>query len=124
MHNFVASSSTGLHKYMNGKSQQMLSTAKTVPVLELPALQSASRVLQDQINKDAQAIPDLGDMLTIRMSASALVCCVRISAEKHSGRAVISFVQRLSRRLSRSISEEEIGWYTGRTLPILQQYVF
>ncbi|KAI0963698.1 hypothetical protein AcW1_000705 [Taiwanofungus camphoratus] len=65
MHNFVASSSTGLHKYMNGKSQQMLSTAKTVPVLELPALQSASRVLQDQINKDAQAIPDLGDMLTI-----------------------------------------------------------
>jgi hypothetical protein len=35
--------------------------------VDLPALQSASRVLQDQFVKDAQIIPDLGDMLTARM---------------------------------------------------------
>ncbi|KZT30631.1 nucleoporin [Neolentinus lepideus HHB14362 ss-1] len=33
--------------------------------LDLPALQSASRVLQDQLSKDAQLFPDLGDMLMI-----------------------------------------------------------
>ncbi|KAI5123612.1 hypothetical protein M0805_003428 [Coniferiporia weirii] len=33
--------------------------------LDLPALQNASRLIQDQLIKDAQVIPDLGDMLTI-----------------------------------------------------------
>ncbi|KAG1862206.1 nucleoporin [Suillus subluteus] len=32
--------------------------------LDLPGLQSASRVLHDQFMKDAQIIPDIGDMLT------------------------------------------------------------
>ncbi|KDQ63476.1 hypothetical protein JAAARDRAFT_695291 [Jaapia argillacea MUCL 33604] len=35
------------------------------PIVDLPALQSASRVLQDQLAKDAQLVPDLGEMLTI-----------------------------------------------------------
>lgn len=34
--------------------------------LDLPGLQSASRVLHDQFMKDAQIIPDIGDMLTTR----------------------------------------------------------
>ncbi|KAF7970509.1 hypothetical protein HWV62_23741 [Athelia sp. TMB] len=34
------------------------------PVLDLPALQSASHVLQEQFAKDAQAIPDLAETLT------------------------------------------------------------
>ncbi|THH08723.1 hypothetical protein EW145_g2498 [Phellinidium pouzarii] len=34
-------------------------------ILNLPALQGASRLIQDQLIKDAQIIPDLGDMLTI-----------------------------------------------------------
>ena len=40
---------------------------KLVPT-DLPTLQSAGRVLADQFAKDAQTIPDLGDMLTIRTS--------------------------------------------------------
>ena len=40
--------------------------ARPVSVLDLPGLQSASRVLHDQFMKDAQIIPDIGDMLTTR----------------------------------------------------------
>lgn len=36
------------------------------PALDLPALQGASRLLQDQLIKDAQILPDLGDMLANR----------------------------------------------------------
>ena len=34
--------------------------------VDLSSLQSASRVLQEQLVKDSQAIPDLGDTLSIR----------------------------------------------------------
>lgn len=40
--------------------------ARPASVLDLPGLQSASRVLHDQFMKDAQIIPDIGDMLTTR----------------------------------------------------------
>jgi hypothetical protein len=43
-------------------------TSKLASVVDLGALQSASRVLQDQFLKDAQIIPELGDMLTTRSS--------------------------------------------------------
>jgi hypothetical protein len=43
-------------------------TPAPAPVVDLVALQAASRVLQEQHNKDATIIPDLGDMLTIRES--------------------------------------------------------
>ncbi|KAG2150078.1 nucleoporin [Suillus cothurnatus] len=38
--------------------------ARPPSALDLPGLQSASRVLHDQFMKDAQIIPDIGDMLT------------------------------------------------------------
>ncbi|KAA1468695.1 nucleoporin [Dentipellis sp. KUC8613] len=38
---------------------------KSAPTLDLPALQNGSRILQDYFTKDAQSIPDLGDMLNI-----------------------------------------------------------
>jgi hypothetical protein len=47
-------------------SRQLLPASKPAPVVDLPALQSASRVLQDQFIKDAQVIPDLVDTLTTR----------------------------------------------------------
>jgi nuclear pore complex protein Nup155 len=47
-------------------SRQPLPAAKPTPVVDLQALQSASRVLQDQFIKDAQVIPDLVDTLTTR----------------------------------------------------------
>lgn len=50
---------------MNAKISQPAS--KPAPTVDLPSLQSASRVLQDQLVKDAQAVPELGDMLTIRV---------------------------------------------------------
>ena len=37
-------------------------------VVDLSALQSASRVLLEQLAKDAQIIPDIGETLTTRMS--------------------------------------------------------
>jgi nuclear pore complex protein Nup155 len=37
-------------------------------VVDIPALQSASRVLLEQLAKDAQIIPDIGETLTTRMS--------------------------------------------------------
>ncbi|KAI0068445.1 nucleoporin [Artomyces pyxidatus] len=46
-------------------TRQLPPPPKAVPTLDLPALQSASRVLQEQFAKDAQTIPDIGDMLTI-----------------------------------------------------------
>lgn len=48
------------------KSHPLQSISKPAPVVDLPALQSASRVLQDQLIKDAQVIPDLLDTLTTR----------------------------------------------------------
>lgn len=61
---------------MNGISPAQSSFAKTgqlqpapgpAPPLDLPGLQAASKVLQDQFVKDASAVPDLGDTLTSRM---------------------------------------------------------
>lgn len=43
------------------------------PVVDIPALQSASRVLQDQLVKDAQIIPDLGEMFT-SCASKPLLC--------------------------------------------------
>ncbi|KAL1748480.1 Non-repetitive/WGA-negative nucleoporin C-terminal-domain-containing protein [Schizophyllum fasciatum] len=40
-------------------------TSPKVAGVDLPALQGASRVLQEQLVKDSQAIPDLGDTLSI-----------------------------------------------------------
>lgn len=50
-------------------------------LVDLPALQNASRVLQDQFAKDAQIIPDLGDTLTARM------CSYNLSDDSISTRA-------------------------------------
>ena len=41
-------------------------------VVDLPALQSASRVLLEQLAKDAQIIPDIGETLTTRMNCFCL----------------------------------------------------
>jgi hypothetical protein len=40
---------------------------KPEAVVDLSALQNASRVLHDQFVKDSQIIPDIGDTLTIRV---------------------------------------------------------
>ncbi|KAL6309880.1 nucleoporin [Sparassis latifolia] len=63
MNPFAPSSSTNLFGSVYGKSKRTQSLAKPVPVLDLPALQSASRALQEQHVKDTQIIPDLGDLL-------------------------------------------------------------
>ncbi|KAF8168187.1 nucleoporin [Crassisporium funariophilum] len=57
---FAASSSSTSR--INASARQTLTT-KPAPV-DLPALQSASRVLLEQLAKDAQIIPDLGETLT------------------------------------------------------------
>ena len=48
--------------------------AKVLPV-DSSALESASAVLQDQFNKDAQINPDLGETLSAREANSILFCC-------------------------------------------------
>ncbi|CAL1695590.1 unnamed protein product [Somion occarium] len=48
----------------SAKPSQAQMAAGPPPLLDLPSLQSASRVLHDQFVKDAQSVPELGDMLT------------------------------------------------------------
>lgn len=55
-----------LSRSTNFRLGQPQPTPKPAATLDLPALQSASRVLHDQLLKDAQAVPDLADMLSIR----------------------------------------------------------
>lgn len=45
------------------KTGQPQPTPGPAPLLDLPGLQSASKVLQEQFVKDAQAVPELGEML-------------------------------------------------------------
>lgn len=62
---FASTSAAGpLLASVNGsKFKQTQVASKPAPVLDLPALQAASRVLQEQLVKDSQAVPDLGDMI-------------------------------------------------------------
>lgn len=57
---FAASSSTNPQ---NTTSTRQALGSKPTPV-DLPALQNASHVLLEQLSKDAQIIPDIGDALT------------------------------------------------------------
>ncbi|KAI0639300.1 nucleoporin [Trametes polyzona] len=63
--NLASSSSSGplLASVSGSKLRQAQTASKPVPVLDLPALQAASRVLHEQLVKDSQIIPDLGDMI-------------------------------------------------------------
>jgi hypothetical protein len=63
-----SSSSGGVGGLVNANHTVVRRSSKPAPVVDLGALQNASRVLQDQFAKDAQIIPELGDMLTTRMS--------------------------------------------------------
>ncbi|TFY65154.1 hypothetical protein EVJ58_g2157 [Rhodofomes roseus] len=45
--------------------RQLQVAPKPIPALDLPALQNASRVLQEQLHKDAQILPDLNELLTV-----------------------------------------------------------
>ncbi|KAI0757109.1 nucleoporin [Daedaleopsis nitida] len=64
--NLASTSAPGpLVASVNGsKFRQAQAASKPAPVLDLPALQAASRILQDQLVKDSQAVPDLGDMIS------------------------------------------------------------
>ncbi|KAI0670007.1 nucleoporin [Trametes maxima] len=63
--NLASSSSTGpfLASGNGSKLRQAQAASKPAPVLDLPALQAASRVLQEQLVKDSQIVPDLNDMI-------------------------------------------------------------
>lgn len=50
----------------NGRFGQSRPIQEAPPALDLSALQTASQVLHEQFLKDAQAVPELTDMLSIR----------------------------------------------------------
>lgn len=64
---FAPSRSFGPSSSTKTFGPRQVQPSKPAPV-DLAALQNATQVLQDQFNKDAQSIPDLGDTLTTRMS--------------------------------------------------------
>lgn len=68
MNSLAASSSRGFPASFSGRPRNGQTVSKPPPVLDLAALQTASHVLQEQLAKDAQIVPDLGDMLTVRKS--------------------------------------------------------
>ena len=69
--NFASSSTSGplIASVNGGKLRQAQAASKPAPVLDLTALQAASRVLQEQLVKDSQIVPDLGDMICECLSA-------------------------------------------------------
>ncbi|EJD04002.1 nucleoporin [Fomitiporia mediterranea MF3/22] len=65
---------SGLHDAPVAESYASSSRAKPPPPrpsLDLPALQEASRLIQEQFIKDAQIVPDLGDMLSMTPGQSS-----------------------------------------------------
>ena len=90
--------------------------------LDLPALQGASRVVQEVLIKDAQIIPDLGELLTIRMLWS-IVRTYSNTESLLSWRTVIRIIYCISRGLSCAISEEKTYRYTTCTMGALPMYV-
>jgi len=65
---FAASSSAP----NNDSNTRQAPGTKPAPV-DLPALQNASHVLLEQLSKDAQIIPDLGESLTACMCFTSLL---------------------------------------------------
>ena len=63
----LAPSTSTAWKASNPKNAQVQHALKPAPTVDLPALQGAGRVIHEQLVKDAQAVPELGDMLTIRV---------------------------------------------------------
>ncbi|PCH33730.1 nucleoporin [Wolfiporia cocos MD-104 SS10] len=61
---FAPSSSAPASNPAASRQRQAASTSKPAPVLDLPALQGASRVLLEQLNRDAQSVPELNDFLS------------------------------------------------------------
>lgn len=90
------------------------------PVVDLPALESASRVLQDQFAKDAQAIPDLAETLTTRECLSRLIMLTGSQKIGSSGRAIVCFVYCVSGRLPCTIFQAKTYKHTRGALAALQ----
>lgn len=88
-------------------SSRARTAAPRPPPLDLPALQHASRALQEQFIKDVQSVPDLGDMLTIRMLSETLWNSPPCVDARLSWRTVFSFLHCLSRRLQSPLPEEK-----------------
>ena len=70
MNGYAESSTSVLGASTSTRGRQLQVAPKPVPALDLPALQTASRVLQDELNKDTQSVPDLNDLVTVRTSPS------------------------------------------------------
>lgn len=49
------------------RSGRPSTTPAPTPLVDLSALQAASRTLHDLSSKDAVAVPDLGDLITLRV---------------------------------------------------------
>lgn len=96
----------------NGRPSQPRPTQEPRPTLDLPALQSASRVLHEQYLKDAQAVPELSDMLTIRMLCHPFFPCSSVF-KSCSHYTIFGIIQRISGRLSRPLSQETVSEHTG-----------
>jgi hypothetical protein len=84
---------------------QNTTTNKPAPIVDLPALQSASHVLQDQFTRDAQSVPDLGDTFSTR-AWNNLGLCIIYSNKKCSWLPVFILVHSSSRRQQSAISKE------------------
>ena len=123
MNSYAESSSSVLGASTSTRGRQLQVAPKPVPALDLPALQTASRVVQDELNKDTQSVPDLNDLLTVR---TLPLLCQRPQCSEHtssSGPPFVCVVQRVPRRPSRPLPEEEACQYTRGAVPILQQCV-
>ena len=72
-------------------TRQIQATAKPAPVVDLLALQTASQVLQEQLIKDAQIIPDLAETLTTRRCFLYLCVFIQIDWGLAGGQVSASY---------------------------------
>lgn len=101
-----------------GGSTRQAPTTKPAPV-DLPALRNASQILLEQLAKDAQIIPDLGETLTACEFGkhSAGYTSLTLSSWK----PVFGVLQRVCGRYTSALSKAEVYWDSRWPFPILRK---
>lgn len=95
----------------------MTQTRALPPLVDLPALHAAARVLHDHFLKDVQSIPDLADLLPRPCSPPPSAPRSPPSSRRSS---FLRVLQRLPRRLSRPLPETQARRHTRCPFSVLQ----
>lgn len=108
----------------DGSSANPIASGSRSAAPDLPALQAASHLIHEQLTKDAQTIPDLGDMLTIRRLRLLAIHLIPLTATIFSGRAILGFLHCVSWRLPCPFSKAKTYRHPANLMGTLSVCVF